>query len=257
MPTSAEGELPQTKIGAILAIADKLDSILAFFAVDMIPSGSNDPYALRRQAFGIVRIIADQDWHLPLMNIQPLLAKALAGDEVTVNFDLTKNSDQVRDFFLDRLKQLFHGQNLRHDIIDAVTDTEQADIANVIEAAATLNAHKDDKEFKSEIEALNRVLRIAKKADQVTVKVDPTLFENQSESKLFQAVNTLESQADSQSTEELFAALRQLAPLINEYFDENMIMDKNEQIKNNRLAQLNLIAQRTKLIGNLDNLIVK
>lgn len=258
MPISAEGELPQTKIGAVLAIADKLDSIMSFFAVDMIPSGSNDPYALRRQAFGIVRIIADRGWHLPLLNIQSEIIPAFETAEINASFDLNKNSDEVRSFFLDRIKQLFHGQKVRHDIIDAATDTRQNDIANILEAIQTIDDHKDDDNFKEDIEALTRVLRIAKKDKRPVSElvVDPNLFENPSEAKMHTAVSELIKE-NQQTVSENFAALRTLTPIISEYFDENMIMDKNEDIRNNRLAQLSILANQASLIGNLDNLIVK
>ena len=258
MPISAEGELPQTKIGAVLAIADKLDSIMSFFAVDMIPSGSNDPYALRRQAFGIVRIIADRGWNLPLLSIQSEIAPAFENAEINVSFDLNKNSDEVRSFFLDRIKQLFHGQKVRHDIIDAATDTRQNDIANILEAIQTIDDHKDDDNFKEDIEALTRVLRIAKKDKRPVSElvVDPNLFENPSEAKMHTAVSELIKE-NQQTVSENFAALRTLTPIISEYFDENMIMDKNEDIRNNRLAQLSILANQASLIGNLDNLIVK
>ncbi|WP_076461847.1 glycine--tRNA ligase subunit beta [Limosilactobacillus caccae] len=259
MPISAEGDLPKTKIGAVLAIADKLDSIISFFAVDMIPSGSNDPYALRRQAYGIVRIIADRDWHLPLLDIQPLLSQAFADAGVELSFALDKNSDEVRAFFLDRIKQLFHGQKLRHDIVDATTDTKQADIANILAAAAAINDHKDDADFKAAIEALDRVLRIAKKGDFKAgeITVNAALFENPSEEKLNKAVAEVSAKAAERSVAENFAALLKLEPIISEYFDENMIMDKNEDIRNNRLAQLTILADQAAMIGNLDNLIVK
>lgn len=258
MPISAEGALPQTKLGAILAIADKLDSVLSFFAVGMIPSGSNDPYALRRQAFGIVRIINDRGWHLSLLGIQPELIKALAAAKVATNFDLNQNAPAVRQFFLDRMKQFFSGQKLRHDIIDAVTDTKDDDIENIFEAATTINDHKDDGNFKDAVEALTRVVRIAKKGKQEsTPAIKPALFENPSEQKLYDAVANVKKQAADRTIAENFTALRALSPVITEYFDENMIMDKNEEIRNNRLAQLGELARLTRLLGNLDDLIVK
>lgn len=258
MPISAEGDLPATKLGAILAIADKLDSILSFFAVDMIPSGSNDPYALRRQAFGIVRIINDRGWHLSLLGIQPVLIKAFADSDVAIDFDLTKNAPAVRNFFLDRLKQFFSGRRLRHDIIDAVTDTENDDIETVFEAAAAIDEHKEDADFKDAVEALTRVLRISKKGHQdLAAQVDPSLFENPSEKKLYTAVNEVAAGAANRTVAENFAELRQLAPVITEYFDENMIMDKNEAVRNNRLAQLAIIARLARVMGNLNDLIVK
>ena len=258
MPISAEGNLPATKLGAILAIADKLDSILSFFAVDMIPSGSNDPYALRRQAFGIVRIINDRGWHLSLLGIQPFLIKSFADSDVAIDFDLTKNAPAVRTFFLDRLKQFFSGRRLRHDIIDAVTDTENDDIETVFEAAAAIDEHKEDTDFKDAVEALTRVLRISKKGHPgLAAQVDPSLFENPSEKKLYTAVNEVAAGAANRTVAENFAELRQLAPVITEYFDENMIMDKNEDVRNNRLAQLAIIARLARVMGNLNDLIVK
>lgn len=258
MPISAEGELPQSTIGAVLAIADKLDSIISFFAVGMIPSGSNDPYALRRQAFGIVRIINDRNWHLPLLGIQPALQTAFDQAGIKLPYDLNKNSDQVRAFFLDRLKQLFGSEKLRHDIVDAVTDTQVDDIADVIDAAQAIDAHKDDADFKESVEALTRVLRIAKKGQFGSeVKVDPALFANPSEKKLYLAVDKVQTGFRKRTVAENFAALRALAPIISEYFDENMIMDKDQAIRHNRLAQLTILSRLAGIVGNLDNLIVK
>lgn len=257
MPTSAEGALPETKIGAILAIADKLDSIFSFFGAGMIPSGSNDPYALRRQAYGIVRIVADRQWHLPLLDMQATVADQIQKSGMKLKFDYLKNADQVKSFFMDRLKQFFAGQKLRHDIIDAVTKTNQVDLVNILAAADVINAQKDDDGFKDDIEALTRVIRIAQKGQSTAKTVDPSLFQNPSEAKLHDAVDQLQSRfADLKMTEAL-QQLRVLAPVITEYFDENMIMDKDPQVKNNRLAQLHQIADMTQVFGDLDQLIVK
>ena len=259
MPISAEGELPAGKIGAILAIADKLDSIISFFAVDMIPSGSNDPYALRRQAYGIVRIIAARGWHLPVMGMADEFAEALAAQGLTPEFDVSHNADQVHAFFLDRLKQFFNTQDLRYDVIDAVVDTKSADIANVLAAAETLDAHKDDDGFKEDVEALTRVLRIAKKADfkDGVPAVDPAKFQNPSETELFDLVASLDKKWDAQTLAQNFADLRAMAPVITNYFEENMIMDKDESIRSNRLALLQQLADDVYALGNLDKLIVK
>lgn len=259
MPISAEGELPAGKIGAILAIADKLDSIISFFAVDMIPSGSNDPYALRRQAYGIVRIIAARGWHLPVMGMADEFSEALAAQGLTPEFDVSHNADQVHAFFLDRLKQFFNTQDLRYDVIDAVVDTKSADIANVLAAAETLDAHKDDDGFKEDVEALTRVLRIAKKADfkDGVPAVDPAKFQNPSETELFDLVASLDKKWDAQTLAQNFADLRAMAPVITNYFEENMIMDKDESIRSNRLALLQQLADDVYALGNLDKLIVK
>lgn len=256
LPISADGELPTSKLGALLAIADKLDSIYSFFAVNLIPSGSNDPYALRRQAAGIMRILLDKGWHLPILAFQNQAAKAMANQELS--FDYAKNTDQVRTFFLDRIKQLLSDKALRHDVIDAATDTRVADPVNIVAAARLLADHQDDESFKDQIEALTRVIRIAKKAPaNLPETVDESKFVNPSEEKLHTAVNTLANQAEQLSLTDLLSQLLSLEPVITNYFDENMIMDKDEAIKNNRLAQLSILANLTGRLGNLDQLIVK
>ncbi|WP_295731569.1 glycine--tRNA ligase subunit beta [uncultured Limosilactobacillus sp.] len=257
MPTSAEGKLPQTKIGAILAIADKLDSIFSFFGAGMVPSGSNDPYALRRQAYGIVRIVADRQWHLPLLNMQEAVADRIQKSGMKLKFNYLKNANQVKTFFMDRLKQFLAGEKMRHDIIDTVTDTNQVDLVNIMEAADAINSQKDDPQFKDNIEALTRVIRIDQKGQSTMKKVDPSLFQNLSEKRMYEAVHALQSQFAGLNMAEALHQLRTLAPVITKYFDENMIMDKNEQVKNNRLVQLHQIAQMAQTFGNLNQLIVK
>ncbi|KRN58825.1 glycine--tRNA ligase subunit beta [Limosilactobacillus secaliphilus] len=259
MPISAEGELPASKLGTILAIADKLDSIYSFFAVGMIPSGSNDPYALRRQAYGIVRMIAANDWQLPILSMQDDVTAALKQANVEPDFDYAYNEKQVYAFFIDRLKQYFSGQHLRHDIVDTVTATSVDSIATVLNAAHVLNEHKDDEGFKDDIEALTRVVRIAKKGDQKAEQttVDPSLFQNPSEKDLYTQVQSVDEHFSRTDLEKDLAALRSLRAVISAYFDENMIMDKDEKIRANRLAQLRLIARDAAIFGDLDSLIVK
>ncbi len=259
MPISADGALPQTTVGAVLALADKLDSIYSFFAVDMIPSGSNDPYALRRQAYGIVRMLADRKWHLNLLDFQASAKQAVEQATPALGFDYAKNADAVTDFFIDRLKQLFSLDHLRHDIVDAVTDTHVTDPAAIVEAAHVLDAHKDDADLKDQVEALTRVIRLAAKGNlsEDDVKVDPSLFENPSEGQLDEAVKALIDAKEGQSLDQQFSALLELEPVISLYFEENMIMDKDEAVKNNRLSLLTILADQTASFGNLDQLIVK
>lgn len=259
MPTSAEGALPTSPLGTVLSIADKLDSIMSFFAVDMIPSGSNDPYALRRSAFGIVRIIADRKWQLPLMDMADVYIKALKEAGVDNQLDFFKHENDVRSFFLDRLKQLFHEEKLRHDIVDAVCDTKQNNIAAVIEAADAINERKDNDHFKEAIEALTRVVRLAKKGHlpKDDWHVDESKFENPSEKTLWTKTQELQAKFPQQSLPEHLDELLGLREVISTYFEENMIMAQDEEVKHNRLSQLSMIAAMTDEFGNLDELIVK
>ena len=232
---------------------------MSFFAVGMIPSGSNDPYALRRSAFGIVRIIADRQWQLPLMDMADTYTTALKEAGVDNKLDFFKHAADVRSFFLDRLKQLFHEEHLRHDIVDAVCDTKQNEIAAVIEAADAINDRKDNDHFKEAIEALTRVVRLAKKGNlpESDWQVDESKFENPSEKTLWQKTKELQERFPEQSLPDHLDELLALRKVISTYFEENMIMAKNEEVKHNRLSQLSIIAAMTEEFGNLDELIVK
>lgn len=261
MPTSAEGELPTTKVGAVLSIADKIDSIQAFFAAGMIPSGSNDPYALRRQALGIVRIALARNWKLSV----PMMLKFVE-NAMNERPDLYKNimpGDEQKDmqqFIIDRLAQIMNGdKQLRHDVLDTVVASPENAFVDIEEAAKILGKHLEDDDFKETIEALTRVGRMAKKApnfeDDAVLKAE--LFENESEKKLAEAVKKVATAFEQADLEEKFNQLASLKDPITDYFDSTMIMAKDEDVKQNRLLQLKQIADLTKDFGELDNLNVK
>ncbi|WP_125604464.1 glycine--tRNA ligase subunit beta [Lapidilactobacillus bayanensis] len=259
LPTSADGELPASKVGATLAIADKLDTIYAFFSVDMIPSGSNDPYALRRQSYGLVRILIANHWHLQLHDLQNRLAKSLVKNHLTYDLDWTKNDQDTQHFFIDRMRQFFNTKNLRHDMIEAIVGSESADPATIADVAKTLAGHSADQDFKETIEALTRVTRLVDQADLDldALTVDPALFENPSEQKLYDAVENIRKTFKSKSIAEDYDELHALRPLIEDYFEENMIMADDEKVRQNRLIQLAIIQRLIKIFGNLQELIVK
>lgn len=261
MPTSAEGELPVTKVGAVLSIADKIDSIQAFFAAGMIPSGSNDPYALRRQALGIVRIALARNWKLSVPMMLEFVENAM-----NERPDLYKNimpGDEQKDmqqFIIDRLTQIMNGdKQLRHDVLDTVVANPENAFVDIEEAAKILGKHLEDDDFKETIEALTRVGRMAKKApnfeDDAVLKAE--LFENESEKKLAEAVKKVATAFEQADLEEKFNQLASLKDPITDYFDSTMIMAKDEDVKQNRLLQLKQIADLTKDFGELDNLNVK
>ncbi|MDU1428894.1 MAG: glycine--tRNA ligase subunit beta, partial [Enterococcus faecalis] len=131
LPTSSEGELPETAIGAVLALADKLDSVFSFFSVGMIPTGSNDPYALRRQTYGVIRIIEDKGWTFPLVQLQTEVDEAVNQDVEKYGVLLNEGQAEVVEFVKARLRQLLMTKNVRHDIIDAVVSAEQADLSKL------------------------------------------------------------------------------------------------------------------------------
>ncbi|MFD1422075.1 glycine--tRNA ligase subunit beta [Lactiplantibacillus songbeiensis] len=260
MPTSADGALPQSKVGAVLAVADKIDSITSFFAVGLTPSGSNDPFALRRQAFGIVRIVRDQGWDFPIGQFEADIQQVLQANGATFNLDFAKQTKPVAAFLTDRVKQWFSNKKLRYDIVDTVIKGSRQDIREMFKAADVLNAHQNDPEFRDTIEALTRLLRITAKADLDTrdLTVDPALFENDAEQKLYDAVNELETKlTPALDMNDRFKALASLRPLIADYFDQTMVMSKDEKVRNNHLKQLIKIARMANVMGDLNQLVVK
>jgi len=260
MPTSADGALPQSKVGAVLAVADKLDSITSFFAVGLTPSGSNDPFALRRQAFGIVRIVRDQGWDFPIGQFEADIQHVLQANGATFDLDFAKQTKPVAAFLTDRVKQWFSNKQLRYDIVDTVIKGSRQDIREMFKAADVLNAHQNDPEFRDTIEALTRLLRITAKADLDTrdLTVDPALFENDAEQKLYDAVNELETKlTPALDMNDRFKALASLRPLIADYFDQTMVMSKDEKVRNNHLKQLIKIARMANVMGDLNQLVVK
>ncbi|EGO2682261.1 MULTISPECIES: glycine--tRNA ligase subunit beta [Enterococcus] len=261
LPTSSEGELPETAIGAVLALADKLDSVFSFFSVGMIPTGSNDPYALRRQTYGVIRIIEDKGWTFPLVQLQTEVDEAVNQDVEKYGVLLNEGQAEVVEFVKARLRQLLMTKNVRHDIIDAVVSAEQADLSKLFASANILKSRFEDQDFKPSMEALTRVINLAKKGQELLGDteegIDPSLFENKAEKELYQAVNDLSEAFAIRTIAENYEALVNLRPLIDAYFNETMVMVEDEKVKQNRLKQLMQIAKMALSIASLDLLIVK
>lgn len=261
LPTSSEGELPETAIGAVLALADKLDSVFSFFSVGMIPTGSNDPYALRRQTYGVIRIIEDKGWTFPLVQLQTEVDEAVNQDVEKYGVLLNEGQAEIVEFVKARLRQLLMTKNVRHDIIDAVVSAEQADLSKLFASANILKSRFEDQDFKPSMEALTRVINLAKKGQELLGDteegIDPSLFENKAEKELYQAVNDLSEAFATRTIAENYEALVNLRPLIDAYFNETMVMVEDEKVKQNRLKQLMQIAKMALSIASLDLLIVK
>ncbi|MGM0237728.1 glycine--tRNA ligase subunit beta [Enterococcus sp. AZ103] len=258
LPISAEGALPESNIGAVLAIADKLDSVLSFFAVGMIPSGSNDPYALRRQTYGIVRIIEDKSWAFPFGRLQGAVVDAINADEGLFGIHFNKDQKELIDFFKGRLRQRLQLENIRHDVIDAVVDSNQDDFTRIFDIAQIFSQHTKDEFFKEAMEALTRVINLTKKTNQpLTGKIDPSLFENDSERELYAAIKEVEDEFGNQNMAENYQTLIGLRPVIERYFNDTMVMVEDEKVRNNRLLQLSKIADMAKALASIEKIITK
>ncbi|MGT2818119.1 glycine--tRNA ligase subunit beta [Streptococcus gordonii] len=237
MPTSADGELPDTKVGAVLALADKLDTILSFFSVGLIPSGSNDPYALRRATQGVVRILDKFGWNIDLAQLVSRLYE-LKFD--SLNYE---NQEAVLDFFRARVEKMMD-RNIPKDIVTAVLQSTNFVVRDLVETAALLAEKAQEDNFKSAVESLSRVFNLAEKAQGQTA-VNPALFENQEEKDLAAAIEKVELTSDlAANLDQLFA----LSPVIDAFFDHTMVMAEDETVRNNRLA---LLASLTAKAGQL------
>lgn len=259
MPLGSESELPQTNVGAILSVADKLDSIQSFFAAGMLPSGSNDPYALRRQALGIVRIVLAKEWNLSVIDLAAAIDNSYQKEQdLYTNTQPSQHKNEWQQFIMDRVHQLLSDQNYAYDIVNTVVESSQNTFQQIFSAADVLTKHQTDSDFKENIEALTRTVRLARKGQSdIQPAVKESLFENDSEKNLFTAFNAVAKSYANEDLEEQYAALASLREPISEYFDETMVMVDDQAVKNNRLTQLADIAKLTYSFGSLDNLNVK
>lgn len=255
MPRFAGDASPATPTGAALALADKLDSIAAFFGVGMIPSGSQDPFALRRQAQGVVQILGD--WHVELP-VDKILSQIVESQVEAGLYDADKEQviTQLNDFFMLRLKYRLQERQVRYDVIDAVLTTsltvEQLDAR----AEAVQNMLSD--EAKQLIEQLTRVVNIAKKGEPGLV--DPALFENAEEKALHAAIeSTLPETNEAVEVGDYTLAITSLRTLeqpISAYFENTMVMSDVETIRHNRLSEMKRLATTIERVADFSALVL-
>lgn len=256
MPTSADGDLPTSVPGALLAVADKLDTFLSFTAAGMLPTGSNDPYALRRQVMGLVQILAAFEWNIEIEDFTKLL---LGLDYAEF---LTGKEDEIEAFILsfirERVAQRIATITKRHDIIDAVVNSNTSSVPEQLKAAKVLSAVSESEEFKGITEALNRVINISAKAqDDASGEILEERLETESERNLVKAIQELNAKVGSLTPEELYSHLEAIAPKINDFFNENMVMVDDEETRRNRLRFLGLLSQIILDFADFTSLIVK
>lgn len=257
MPRFAGDELPQSNEGRILAVADKLDNIVATFSRGMAPTGSQDPYALRRQALGILNIVADGDVHFPL---RAVLAETLKNLPVEVENE-ARLLDEVADFFAQRAKNMLLDKGVRYDVVDAVLAAPGLDdLADIFVRADALSAYLETEKAADSIQAFTRVENISKN-NVVEAPVDAALFQDAAEKALYEAVKKVAAAsaplAADRKYADLLAANDELAAPVNAFFDAVMVMDKDEKVKNNRLALLNQVKKQVNQVADLSQLVMK
>jgi glycyl-tRNA synthetase beta chain len=233
-PAGADDAIPRAVVGQMVALADKLDTLGGLFRLGMIPSGSRDPFALRRAAYGIIRILIEGGQRLTLDQ----LCRLAGADD---------NSDALREFFVDRLRYyLREVRGYQYDEVHAVlsaSDQEPVDVAARAEAIAQVRPTPDFGPLAVSFKRIKNILRQAGGVDKYSrLSVDRARLEAGAESDLYSAfeelsprVASLKEQGDYAAA---LAAIASLRPAVDKFFDKVLVMTQDEQIRDNRLAFL-------------------
>ncbi|WP_034769973.1 glycine--tRNA ligase subunit beta [Exiguobacterium artemiae] len=255
LPRFAGDESPSTPTGTVLAVLDKMDSVAGFFGVGMIPSGSADPYALRRQAQGIVQILSDRQIDMTLSELIDFVVSAqLKAGLYQADAETVKAA--MEDFFNQRLKFRLSEKGYRHDVIEAALDPKLTVEANE-KRASMLEQATQQPTFKKTVEQLSRVLNISKKAETV-VAVNPALFENEAERALHEQIEQLipkvEAAVQASDYSQAIQVLESSVPAITAYFDGTMIMADDEAVRTNRLSEMKRFATAIEQVARFNAL---
>lgn len=258
LPRFSNDELPTTTAGAILSIGDKLDTIAGIFAIGIQPTGSQDPYGLRRQALGIINIILDKKLNLSLEELVDF-ALYIYVEENGLAFDYYKVKDEILNFFDGRIKNMFIDMGIRYDVVEAILGTDIDDVFDLKLRADKLNLWLDKEGLSEVLSAFNRVKTLAEKAETDEVKRE--LLVEEEEIKLYETFNSVEEKVkDSLNCKEYDKALDYMVSLkgpIDQFFDNVMVMVEDEELKNNRLGLVKQISNTMLLICDLSKIMNK
>jgi glycyl-tRNA synthetase beta chain len=238
MPRFAGDNLPSTFEGAVVSIADKIDTICGCFSIGLIPTGNNDPYALRRNAIGILNIIRDRKLRI---NIRELIKYSLGNLTEKAKFDINDVTEKVYEFIMQRFKQILVSEGVDAEIFESVVDN-YSDILMVEKAAKEITPKRNSEDFMTVAASYKRISNILKKADHVNEDFDTNLFATEHEAKLAKSLEnvsgSLKLLIDKEDFDGAIVELLKMRNVIDTFFDNVMVMDKDEKIKNNRLGLL-------------------
>jgi glycyl-tRNA synthetase beta chain len=250
-PGFAGDVIPASETGKILSLADKLDTLMGIFAIGMKPTGSKDPFSLRRAALGVLRIIIEGNLNLNLKTILEQAANGLAN-----KVDAAKSVDETFDYIMERLRAYYQDQGITPDTVEAVASlhpTQPLDFDHRVKAVASFKALP---EAESLAAANKRISNILKKVEgTISESIDESLFQETAEKQLYQAVQSQQAKVQPLfESGDYSSALTSLASLrddVDAFFDGVMVMTDDERLKNNRLA---LLSQLRNLFLNIADL---
>ena len=251
LPRFAGDVLPQTEAGKVLSIIDKVDNIVATFSRGLIPTGSQDPYALRRQTIGILNILLGSEWNISL---RPIFKASME----LLNVPAEKQDEllgQVEEFFTLRLKNIFLDREVPHHVIDLLLSNNELSVADAEGLVNALLANRIDENVEL-VQAYTRMYNLVKDVEYTGINSD--LLKEDAEKALFEAASKA-SEASLAAWEAgdyaaVVAVPATLVPTINQFFEDVMVMDKDEAIKANRLQLVRLAYSVMAIIGDISAL---
>ena len=253
LPRFAGDELPSTNEGIILALSDRLDSVAGFFAIGIQPTGSQDPYALRRQALGILNIMMEKKLDVRLFDLLDLALENFDFEDM----DKQSVKSDLMSFFELRLKNLFTDMGIRYDVVDAIINIEDSNPFDLLIRAKDLDAWVKNNRVTEALQTFSRISNISKEA--IAGKVDEALFTHDSEAKLNTAYNSIKAEVEAMlARREYVKALELLISIkdsVDAFFDSVMIMDENMDIRANRLAMLSNIRTTMESVADLSKIV--
>lgn len=254
LPLSAGGDLPVTDEGAIVGIADKMDTIVGFFGVNLIPTGTADPYALRRQSLGIINILLDKKYSLRL---DDLVSESLG----LLNGLLKRKPEEIKadvlDFFRARFENQLISQGHPYDVVDAVLAADFVDIATSFKKIVAMEDFKSHADYEPLAIAFKRVVNISR--DFSGGSIDPGLFEGDAEKNLYSAFSQVrETVSGHVNAGDFSTALTEIAGLrapVDAFFESVLVMAENEKIRFNRLSLLKEISAMFHRIADFSRIV--
>jgi len=265
-PESMEDGAPATVEGAVLSIADKADSIAGMFGLGLIPSGSKDPFALRRQANGIVKTIAEHKLPLRLSEIMADARIRYKGSEAEKKFSNAGYSDSVRSFFRERLEfYLRDARGFAYDVVSAVLAVDSDDVVDAAARADAVSKVRGSADFESISSAFKRMKNILRQAAErtkvIAMRVDPAGLQEESEKELAalipQTAATVEKLRRARDYEGALLGIAKLRPAIDKFFDKVMVMVDDDNLRANRLALLQTVVKEFSTIADFSEIVTE
>ncbi|MBU4561778.1 glycine--tRNA ligase subunit beta [bacterium] len=245
LPRFSGDRLPLTKSGMILGIADKVDSIIGCFVTGLIPTGSQDPYGLRRQSRGKIAIILKNNLQISLKDI---IRKSLSlyKESVLVELKIDENEivSQILSFFKQRAKNIFLEEGIRYDVIDAVLAVDSdGDVVDIKHRIKTIEELYNQPIFRKILNSSSRVLNLSKNNEET--EIDRSLLKEKAELSLYHNYESIYSRTRefiyNKEYKKVFKLLGDLCEPVDEFFDQVLVMDKDKEIRKNRIALIKKI----------------